>query len=767
MHISKGFLYLIAASALSGGGATAATLHTSKEESFLSSAKTQLLHAQHTADQAAKHDPDLQRKAFIEREKNRHELPKRLSETLKDALLDKFIRGDVKDKGGVKAKVSKFLFNQKTNKLLHKIWNMNGNKNGSSRRTNQEIESQHFAWPSFRSASVSRDHDGDGSSYYQPISFGDIFDEISMVVMSINQTEYSEVIEGLLSVVGDFVPSPEVFCADFDVTTTEDECIAAVSSVVTLVGGAIRAPWLIRDILGYVEAWINEVVAWETLEGIAGGLMSMYGADGTIDGGLGAIRGLVSDLYALVAATDPYFSYYYPEAANMNMGGLFFDTLPLTLAADVLVWDNNMLEYFGDVLYETVYALVEGITLTLGEGYIDMPEGPEFHADLCEAFGLVPANITTVVSCDYFGDIGQEDLVTEDVNFCVETGQDMEDYSAELFNMESTFDSDTLDEMSFGWIIENLQYQNWKFDNYNFSALESMTCSIKGRLTQEVVCNEKPLNTFLYKDGEERTCKWLRNRKHTKRICENFETARFACPSTCCLCDEDPMELFFRKYIEEDGVKVPEMKTCKWLSSKTPENLERFCQKKNFAPPGLKVASGACPVTCGLCEGKDEGKDECQDAIDEYITHLDGVGYIYHSNYSSWWEPYHYVYVGDFGESYSSMYYSDSEVSYTLGRFYERDGNTFLYGDGDSCGEDEQFSSKLIVESTKNLALNGTSYLYQSSPCNYELKLLTFCNTTDATNTTNVTGTSFRNLFEEALKYFYPQPEDEVLDWQK
>ncbi len=787
-------LYLVVASScLVSAGATA-PLHNSKEgDEALRSSAIESFHGDASSAAARfKEDGPTQRKTFVERKKNRRDLSEMISKKLKGALLSELVGADTsKNKGGgVKAKVARFLFNQKKNKVLSKmktIKSKDNNENTSSsqqRRTNPL--SHHFPWmkkPSLslvktseeEVAEVSFDHDDDPYYYYRPPTLFDVLDQISSTMTSINQTEYTEVVEGLTSLIGEAtnitIPSPEDFCADFNVTTTEDECVAAVSSVVTLVEGAIQAPWLIRDIVGYVKAWVDEVVSWETLEGIAGGILSMYGADGTIDGGLGAIRSLMSDLYVLIETIDPY--YYYSEIDDI--GGFLFDLYPLHVATKLLAYNDNMLEYFGDILYDNIYySLVEGVEYTLGEGYIDMPEGPEFHADVCEAFGLVPASITAVVSCDYFGDIGQEDIETENVDFCVAPDQDMEDYSAELFSLESTFDKTKLDEMNFGWVFWDLQYQNWKFDNYNFLALDSMTCSIKGRLTREVVCNEKPLNTFLYKDGMERTCKWLRNRKHTEKICENFETARYACPSTCCMCEEDPMELFFRRYVEEDGVQVPELKTCKWLSSRTPENLKKFCHNKNFAPGDLKVASGACPVTCGLCEGR----DECQDGIDDYISYLDGLNYIYHTNYTytSWWEPYYTVNVQDFGESYSYIYYYNSwTYNYLiLGFFYERDGNTFLYGDGSECGEDEQISSKLIVESTKDLALNGTTYLYQTSPCTYELKLLTFCNTTDSFNSTNsttgTTGTSIwssRNLFQQALKYFYPQPEDEVLDWQK
>ncbi len=724
-------IYLLASSYAISAGATA-PLHKSKEDEALSAIQS-LHHASSTAARLPKGGPP-QLKAFMERKKNRRDLSKMISKSLKDALIGELVGGDsTKSKGGVKAKVARFLFNQKKNKVLNKMKRRNAkeddeNADSSHRRTSQI--SQYFPWmkepspplPPSSNANVkiseqevadtsSFDHDDDPYYYYNPLTLFDILDQISSTMTSINQTEYTEVVEGLTSLIGEAtnitIPSPEGFCADFNVTTTEEECVAAVSSVVTLVEGAIQAPWLIRDIVGYVEAWVNEVVSWETVEGIAGGIMSMYGADGTIDGGLGAIRGVVSDVYALIAAIDPYVANYYPELADM--GGLFFDLLPLTTATDILVWNFNMLENFGDDLYDTAYGLVEGIEYTLGQGYIDMPEGPEFHADVCELFGLVPASVTAVVSCNYFGDVGQEDLVTENIDFCVEPDQNMEDYTAELFTMESTFDVSTLYEMeSTFWIVEDLKY---KFGDYDFSALESMTCSIKGRLTRPLLCNEKPLNTFLFKDGGERTCKWLRSRKHTDKICENFETARYACPSTCCMCEEDPKGEFFRRYVEGDGVKVPEMKTCKWLSSRTPENLEKFCQK-NFAPPGLNVASGACPVTCGFCEAR----DECQEAIESYLTYN---GYFYHYDY----ETFEYVF-GDFFLGSQMTFYATDGV-YNLGYYTGRDGNTFSFVDGDDCGGG-QFSSTVIFESSKDVIFYATS-VNQTSNCTFEMRTAIPC----------------------------------------
>jgi len=717
-------------------------------------------------------------KSFTARKESRRNLPKFLSKYVKDTVLSEFLGGDNKNnKGSLKGKVARFLFNQKKNKVLNKMKsrnmkNMSIKTNGDmkvngSRRTGKLTDTL-FPWtkkPAFESspdvkqafednvAEVSYDHDD--YYYYVPTLF-DILDQFSMLVTGLNQTDYTEISEGLTSLIhaAANIPSPEEFCADFDVTTTVEECVGAVSAVTALVNGAIQAPWLLRDIVGYAEAVVEELVSWETVEGLAEGIMSMYGADGTIDGGLGAIRGIMSDLFAVIATIDPYFSYYYPELEDF--GGLMFDLLPLTVATETLAWDYNFLEDFGDSIYESVYSLAHGIGYVLGEGYIEMPDGPEFHVDLCAAFDLVPANVTAMISCDYFEDIKQAPLSTEGISFCVEPDQDMEDYSAELFSMESSFEISTLKEANMDWIVGELQYKSWKFDNFNFTALESMTCSIKGYLTQPLVCNEKPLNTFLWKDDKEKTCKWLRNRKHTDKICETYYTARYACPSTCCMCDEDPMATFFRRYIEVDGVNVPDMKTCKWLATRTPENHGKFCTK-NFAPGDLKTASGACPVTCGFCEG-------CQEAIDDFFAAANDI---------RWYDPktYETVYLSyyvrdDYSHAYMYYYgrYDWKYLGYSQGRLE----NTLLLNDGGYCEEEQrQITSKVIVETTSALGMNGT-YFSQSSPCSYELKVVIFCDDSTNTNSTNTTSSwSGRNLVQKVLEHFYPQPEDEILDWQK
>eukprot|EP00551_Chaetoceros_affinis_P007543 CAMPEP_0203683928 /NCGR_PEP_ID=MMETSP0090-20130426/47771_1 /ASSEMBLY_ACC=CAM_ASM_001088 /TAXON_ID=426623 /ORGANISM="Chaetoceros affinis, Strain CCMP159" /LENGTH=877 /DNA_ID=CAMNT_0050553085 /DNA_START=55 /DNA_END=2689 /DNA_ORIENTATION=+ len=877
MRFIKASLYLAATSCcLASVGATVSSPHKSKEEAL---AAFQSFHEDLSEKHPHHHVPP-QVKSFVARKESRRDISKFLSKYVKDTVISELVGSDNKSKGGtLKGKVARFLFNQKKNKMLNKMRSRNTNTNNASpkeedkkeignRRTNQ-LTDVLFPWtkkPSFESspdvkqafednvAEVSYDHD---DYYYRPPTLFDILDQLSMLVTGLNQTDYTEISEGLTSLIHTAanIPSPEEFCADFDVTSTVEECVGAVSAVTALVNGAIQAPWLLRDIVGYAEAVVEEVVSWETVEGLAEGIMSMYGADGTIDGGLGAIRGIISDLFAVIAAVDPYFSYYFPELEDF--GGLMFDLLPLSVATQTLAFDYNFLEDFGHDIHETFYYIAQDIGYILGEGYFDLPEGLEFHADACEAFGLVPANVTAVISCDYFRDIGQASISTENVEFCVEPDQDMEDYSAELFSMESSFEKSALKEANMDgfltaqgigyilgegyiempdgpefhvdlcaafdlvpanvtamiscdyfedikqaplstegisfcvepdqdmedysaelfsmessfeksalkeanmeWIFDYLQYKSWKFDNFNFTALESMTCSIKSYLTQPLVCNEKPLNTFSWKDGEEKTCKWLRNRKQTEKICDEYYTARYACPSTCCMCDEDPMATFFRRYVEVDGVNVPEMKTCKWLATKTPEKHGKFCNK-NFAPGDLKTASGACPVTCGFCEGR----DLCQEAIDDFFAT---------TTYLDWYDPktyasvYLYNYITD-DYPYAYMYYYDQYGNYMyLGGTSERYENTLLLDYGDYCDEEQRsITSKVIVETTSALGMNGT-YFSQSSPCSYELKVVIFCEDSTNTNSTNTTSSwSGRNLVQKVLEHFYPQPEDEILDWQK
>ncbi len=568
-----------------------------------------------------KNNVPLQRKAFEERKKRRRDLvSKSLSKGLKDADLSELIKRNTKKKG-VKEKASRLLLDQKKNGLLSKMRKINNQKKQKksvSGRSHTNQVSKYLPWmkdPSLASRTSNAEipriakeedefpihhyHDDHYNRGLQNINIFDMLEELSMFVASINQTEYSNMVDGLLWLAGEAgnitIPSPEEFCADFNVTTTEDECIDAISAVVTLIEGFVHAPWLIRDVIGYAETVVREVVSWETILDIATGIMSMYGADGTIDGSFDAIKGVMNEASMLISSSSPY-------------DGFLFDIFPLMLATEVLAWDYNFLEELGEYMYELVYYLVETLEYNLVEGFIEIPDGIEFHSDICKILGLVPANITAIISCDYFGDAGLDDNIEiENVEFCVEPDQDMDDYGAELFSVESTFDNSTLWESGFGWIIEDLQYKNSKFDDYNFMALESMTCSLEGRLPapfQPIVCNEKPSNTFLLNDRE-RSCEKLQNHKHRDMICENLQSAKLACPSTCCLCGEDSEESFFFRYKNRNGVTVPQTKTCRWLSDKPPEYIKKLC-KRNFSPTDLKVARGACPVTCGICEDEDE-----------------------------------------------------------------------------------------------------------------------------------------------------------------
>merc|ERR1712113_1337116 len=117
---------------------------------------------------------------------------------------------------------------------------------------------------------------------------------------------------------------------------------------------------------------------------------------------------------------------------------MMFDVLPHTIASEKLVWDYNLLEDFGDNIYNSVYDVIWSIESVLGQGFMQWPED-ELHSDICEAFGLVAANITAVTSCDYFFKIGEGDIQIENFEFCVEPDQDMTDYSTPLFTMENTF----------------------------------------------------------------------------------------------------------------------------------------------------------------------------------------------------------------------------------------------------------------------------------------------------------------------------------------
>ncbi len=559
MRLLTPFLYLTACSYVANANETV-PLNKSNEETLSAIRSTRT---------------SLDKRSAVPPHRSNRNLSKLFSKGLNGAV-DGGNNNNKRGVKGIKGKVARFLFNQQKNSLLNKM----RKKTIETPRVTEEDEGDHYYGYEPQDLITMLDQ-----------TFGPIID----VTMTIDQSWYTDVTEGLLSAVGNFVTGPEEFCANFDVTTTKDDCVDALSVIVTFVEGAIRAPWLIRDITEYAYEVIREVMSWESIKGIVTEIMSLYGADGTVDGGLGAIRGVLVDIFSLMIAFDPY----YGGSNHTNMGGYMFDILPQIVATDNLAYDDNgLLENFGDNIYEGVYFFVETIEYLLGERI--MPDGLAFHTDICDTLGLEAANITTIVSCDYFADIGQEDLETKDVDFCVEPDQD----EAELLIMESTFDSSTLEEEGYGWIIDSLQWNNEKFDNYDFSAIETMTCSIKGRMqASETIgdCNEDPLNSFLLPDGTEKTCRWLKRMGGTGTICEMLESARGACPLTCCLCEEDPKKRFFLRFKGDGEDKKTAMKSCNWLSSQKTKTRNRLCNK-SWAPGGFPVAGEVCPTTCGVCE---------------------------------------------------------------------------------------------------------------------------------------------------------------------
>jgi len=692
-------------------------LPKSKEEALVA---IRAFHASHQKN----HGPY---KAFMEREETRRNLPKLFSKSLKNVVLRELAgNGDNAMKEGMKGKIGRFLFNHKKNSLLNKMRKDTKKDNDVNSRRTKQLRNI-LTWikePALaaRTEEVSRKmahndtyYDDDDYFFYGPENIFEMFDYLTMSVAYIDHSQYSGIVDAVFWLFGGpgnvTLPSPEEFCAEFNVTTTEDECVDAVTAFVTLVEGAIRAPWLLGDILGYVKTVIREIISWETVQGLATGIMSIYGADGTIDGALNAIKDIVTDGTAFVYTMDPELSSYVDTFDSM------FDAYPMLIVYGMVMWDYNMMEDMFFTLYGIVNYMVPELQYIFGEELIEVPEIDEFHADVCEVLGLVPGNITAVMSCDYFEVIGLEDIEAENIEFCVEAN--MEDYTAEMFAIESTLDTNEL-----GHIIEGLQSENWKFGYYNFSMMESMTCSIKGRLQAPnllPMCGEKPSNTFLFKRGTEKNCRWLRNREKSQKesICERFPSANLACPSTCCLCEEDPKEEFFVDYARVGRSWVSETENCSWLSEKEPHEREEYC-KKSFAPDDLKVASGACPTTCGLCDGKN---DKCQEGIDVYI---DSTSSIVHYDVTTRVA----VYVNNFGGGvYSSMAAwvenSGNWTSYDMGYFYERDGNTFLYGGGEECG-DGNVLSKVVLVATEDLESPET-FVSQTSECTYEFKVIIPC----------------------------------------
>ena len=242
---------------------------------------------------------------------------------------------------------------------------------------------------------------------------------------SIDKDEYFTFIEGISSMVGAAditIPSPEDFCrdSDFNVTTTEDDCIAALSAVKTLVEGVIQAPWLIRDIVGYVKFLVNEIVLWDTVKAIVNPIMTMFGVDGTIDGAL----------YAIEAVMDELDGEFAP-----------FEFIPQQVATEEILRSESMLTYGLDELLEGIEFAAFLSGEYLGAEFFKTPkERSVLHTEFCKLFDLVPARISAVVSCNYFEDVDHEDIDVGGINFCVASNQDLEDYTAELFKMESSHD---------------------------------------------------------------------------------------------------------------------------------------------------------------------------------------------------------------------------------------------------------------------------------------------------------------------------------------
>ena len=181
------------------------------------------------------------------------------------------------------------------------------------------------------------------------------------------------------------------------------------------------------------------------------------------------------------------------------------------------------------------------------------------------------------------------------------------------------------------------------------------------------------------------------------------------------MCEEDPETIFFRKWDKESGKKksgkkkVPQVATCGWLSTKTPEQIASHCGKTK-APGNYMVASGACPTTCGLCG------DVCQSAIDFFIEEESYV----HFDYTS-----ETVVFGD--KSMLGLYGFDQSPIAQYGYFTGREGNTLMYAGGDDCSDSKKISSKVIVEASNELIDVTSNFSQTTSACTYELTIVVPC----------------------------------------
>ena len=65
-------------------------------------------------------------------------------------------------------------------------------------------------------------------------------------------------------------------------------------------------------------------------------------------------------------------------------------------------------------------------------------------------------------------------------------------------------------------------------------------------------------------------------------------------------CSEDPTDEFFLRFNKGD-VNAPVYKDCEWLSTRTPDKIEKLCTKKTASHNGYGPPKDICPVTCGTC----------------------------------------------------------------------------------------------------------------------------------------------------------------------
>lgn len=351
----------------------------------------------------------------------------------------------------------------------------------------------------------------------------------------------------------DNLVSPSDYCNSGYETSESEVCEETVSAFVTLASNLAYHPWAVQDIMDFIITNIfmlplEYILDWENLREFLHDIPKEF-----------LYENFVYDfVYMILDIFDSTFA----------------DSLPTFI--------------------ETFYQSFEGSGL-LDDGSEDFVSllSSAFEFDLKEDIDYLQDEMCYVTNLKH---------VWMDFEFACVGHEETEWKVTRVTNIPFCMDP--------GFIEEVAQEELFYFEGGN----SDMHCEMIAHISKGEVIVENPNDKFIMFEEEEpvkQKCKWLRKQPFDVRVgaCTispevSPKVALFVCPSSCCVFREEPSNMFLKKVDVIEGVEVPTMAKCKWLSKKSEKVKKRYCKKDHtyFTPEfTLSPAYVMCPETCGLC----------------------------------------------------------------------------------------------------------------------------------------------------------------------